>query len=156
MRAKAHHQNKFMRFITIPIRVLNKAMDMYVKRMTDCADKVGYGNIMGGPVQPVAMPRSFSSSSTRSNDSEDFRELMRIASTRSLGNTVNMDLHTQQHKSQPNIIESRGVPRSCSVGMGRIDEDKPCVFGEDNVNFKTELKYPRSRSYAVTKRSVVF
>ncbi|CAL5388107.1 unnamed protein product [Camellia sinensis] len=26
------------------------------------------------------------------------------------------------------------VPRSCSVGMGRIDEEKPCEFGDNNYN----------------------
>ncbi|CAL5389585.1 unnamed protein product [Camellia sinensis] len=47
------------------------------------------------------------------------------------------------------------VPRSCSVGMGRIDEERPCEFGDNNyngVNVRKELLvYPRSRSYAVTK-----
>ncbi|CAL5412907.1 unnamed protein product [Camellia sinensis] len=50
------------------------------------------------------------------------------------------------------------VPRSCSVGMGSIDEERPCEFGDNNyngVNVRKELLvYPRSRSYAVTKTSV--
>ncbi|CAL5359388.1 unnamed protein product [Camellia sinensis] len=39
--------------------------------------------------------------------------------------------------------------------MGRIDEERPCEFGDNNynsVNVRKELLvYPRSRSYAVTK-----
>ncbi|KAG5553332.1 hypothetical protein RHGRI_011262 [Rhododendron griersonianum] len=31
------------------------------------------------------------------------------------------------------------VPRSCSVGMGRIDEDRPCEFGEDAIDEDDEV-----------------
>ncbi|GMP61755.1 hypothetical protein CsSME_00024094 [Camellia sinensis var. sinensis] len=47
------------------------------------------------------------------------------------------------------------VPRSCSVGMGRIDEERPYEFRDNNyngVNVRKELLvYPRSRSYVVRK-----
>ncbi|KAA8528447.1 hypothetical protein F0562_035802 [Nyssa sinensis] len=153
MRTKASNQNKFLRILTIPIRVLSKARDFYVRSMTDCAERVSYGNVMGGPAgQLSSLPKSFSVSSSRSDDGEDLRELIRATSTRSLGNRVELDLYMKQQVKQSPAV----VPRSCSVGMGRIDEDRPCDFGEDNVNVKAELLYPRSRSYAVTKRSVVF
>uniref|UniRef100_A0A5B7BAM2 Uncharacterized protein n=1 Tax=Davidia involucrata TaxID=16924 RepID=A0A5B7BAM2_DAVIN len=159
MRTKGSNQsNRFMRIITIPIRVLSKAKDFYVRSMTDCAERVSYGNVMGGPAggQVSSLPKSFSVNSSRSNDSD---ELIRTTSARrsSMGiNRVELDLYMQQQmrQQQSTVVV---VPRSCSVGMGRIDEDRPCDFGEDNhVHVKPDLFYPRSRSYAVTKRSVVY
>ncbi|CAK9143577.1 unnamed protein product [Ilex paraguariensis] len=160
MKTKVHHQNNFTRIITLPVRVFNKVVDFYVKSITNCGSRVSYGSVMGVPGGHMyTLPRSFSVSSSLSNDSEDFRELIRVASVKSLGNRVNMDLYMQQEQksqSQTTLIGSRGMPRSCSVGMGRIDEDKPCVFGEDNFNLNTELMFPRSRSYAVARRNVAF
>jgi hypothetical protein len=43
------------------------------------------------------------------------------------------------------------MPRSHTVAIGRIDEEKPCDFDEEDVKVKTNV-YPRSRSYAVSKR----
>lgn len=149
MRTKAHNQNRFMRIITLPIRVLGKAKDLYVRGMTNCATR-GYGNNMGGP---AGMPRSYSYASSRSNDNEDFRELVRAASANTLGHGVDLNALLQQSATE----KSKVVPRSCSVGMARIDEDGPCNdFGEINFKAKADLMYPRSRSYAVTKRSVGF
>lgn len=42
------------------------------------------------------------------------------------------------------------MPRSRSVAIEKIDEDKPCDFGED-VTVKTDV-FPRSRSYAISTR----
>ncbi|XP_059631159.1 uncharacterized protein LOC132274031 [Cornus florida] len=159
MRSKANNQNKFMRFITIPIRVLSKAKDFYVRSLTDCAEKVSYGNMMGGPAAQVSsLPKSFSVNSSRSNDSDDLRELNRASSTKSMGDRVDMDnKYMQRQMRQPTKTSSTVVPRSCSVGMGRIDEDSPCDFSEDySFGVKANLMYPRSRSHAVSIRSVVF
>ncbi|XP_059629738.1 uncharacterized protein LOC132272653 [Cornus florida] len=158
MRSKANNENKFMRFITIPRRVLRKAKDVYVRSLTDCAEKISYGNMVGGPAAQVSsLPKSFSVSSSRSNDSEDLRELIRATSTKSMGDRVDMDKFTQRQMRQPAPPNITVVPRSCSVGMGRIDEDRPCDFGEDfNFGVKADLLFPRSRSHAVTLRSVVF
>ena len=152
MKTKAHSHNRFMRIITLPIRFLGKAKDLYVKSLTDCAAR-GYGNNMGGP---AGMPRSFSYASSRSQENEDFRELMRAASANALGSGV--DLHTllQQAALERSRSKTAAVPRSCSVGMTKIDEDGPCEFGEVNFTNKADLMYPRSRSYAVPKRSGEF
>ncbi|XAR61980.1 hypothetical protein NMG60_11016544 [Bertholletia excelsa] len=155
MRRKASSQNRFMRIITLPIRALSKARDFYVRSMTDYADKVSYGDAMGvysGRAGP-SLPKSFSvGSSRRSDDSDDLRELIRAASARRLGTQIMEELYMRQ-MAPPSAATTGVVPRSCSVGMGKIDEDRVCEFGEDNV--RPELMYPRSRSYAVTKRSVV-
>ncbi|KAG6644371.1 hypothetical protein I3843_08G051700 [Carya illinoinensis] len=146
MRSKGN-QNKFVRFITTPIRILGKARDVYVRSITDCATGVRYGQSTGGP---TALPKSFSVSSTRSNNDEELRELIRAASVRTLIERIDMEMIMKQQAGG-----SKGLPKSCSVGMGRIDEDGPCDFEEVGVSGKgrkADLLYPRSRSYAVTNR----
>lgn len=188
MRSKGSNQSsRLMRIITIPIRVLGKAKDFYVNSMIKCSDSASYGNFMG---LPATVPRSFSVSSSRSSsyDNEDLRELIRSASasatasvrtTTSMGmgrhnnklSSMNLDLYLmKQQQMRPSsgamMMGSRRVPRSSSVGMGKIDENMPCDFGEDHqlgsigsVNVKSssnEFTYPRSRTYAVARRNVVF
>ena len=152
MRAKAQSQNRFMRIITIPIRVLSKARDFYVRSLRDAAERVSCGNAMGCPGAHIStLPKSFSVSSSRSSDGEDVGSLSRSVSASSSSNRVDMNVFLQ-----PPRMGSRAAPRSCSVGMGRIDEDRPCDFEEDSFNVKPDFLYPRSRSYAVTNRGVGF
>ncbi|KAK3021913.1 hypothetical protein RJ639_045207 [Escallonia herrerae] len=112
------------------MRVLSKARDFYIRSMSECAGQVGFGASMGmGCPTPhiSSLPRSFSVGSTSSSYDQDFRELVRAASTRSLGGKV--DLEFRQRQSPASGVNV--VPRSQSVAVGRIDEDKPCEFGED-------------------------
>ncbi|PQP93458.1 uncharacterized protein Pyn_11157 [Prunus yedoensis var. nudiflora] len=135
---KAQNKNMFKRIITVPIRALSKAKDFYVRSMTDVAERVSYGNTMGGP------------------------ELIRAASARSYGTRIDVDaiLKEQQLKrsATTTTMGSKPVlPKCSSVAMGRIDEDGPADFDENTAgDVKPDLFYPRSRSYAVTKRSVAF
>ncbi|KAE8057033.1 hypothetical protein FH972_013755 [Carpinus fangiana] len=155
MGIKGHQQNRFVRFITIPFRLLGKTRDLYVRSMTSCAQGVG-SQTMGSA---VALPKSFSVSSSRCSDDDDLRELIRAASTRTSVDRIDMDMILKQQAAQSAMMMSgsRGLPKSSSVGMGKIDEDRPCDFEEVGVGGgKADLFYPRSRSYAVTKRSVVF
>ena len=159
MRTKTNHQNRFMRIITLPIRVLSRAKDFYVKSMVDCSDRVSYGTVMGvGSGQVSSLPKSFSVGSGRSSDNEDLRDIIRAASTSRFGGGMETDLYLQSQMRRPATAAAAAavVPRSCSVGMGRIDEDGPCDFGAVGMGVRPELVYPRSRSYAVPKRSVVF
>lgn len=153
MRSKGN-QNKFVRFITTPIRILGKARDVYVRRITDCATGVRYGQSTGCP---NALPKSFSVTSSRSNDDEELRELIRAASVRTLIERIDMEMiMKQQAAGGTQNRGSEGLPKSCSVGMGRIDEDGPCDFEVAAVSAKVrkaDLLYPRSRSYAVTNRN---
>lgn len=144
-------ESKLIRLLKSPIRVLIRARDFYIRSMTDCADRVSYGSVMGCPTGQVSsLPRSFSVNSTKSSSQdEDLRELIRAASTRSLGNKVQAELLRRENSLAP-AFGPKGVPRSFSVGIGKIDEDKPCEFGED-IKVNTEM-FPRSRSHAVSKR----
>ncbi|CAN4122536.1 unnamed protein product [Withania somnifera] len=153
MKSKGGHgQNRFMRILALPWKALVKARDCYVGTMTNYA-----------VVNPRSLPKSYSVTSTRSDNSEDFRELVRAASARSMGREnfeLNLLIQQQIRQQLQQQMPSRRVPRSVSVGMGRIDEDKPFVLGEQEADIsmmlmKNELKYPRSRSHAVSKTSNV-
>ncbi|GAB2269585.1 hypothetical protein Dimus_004507 [Dionaea muscipula] len=171
-------ESKFMRIIAMPIRILAKARDLYVNSMNHYADRACYGGAatMGG--EPL--PRSFSTNSRWSNEEDDLRELVRAASTKALGDRIDLSgcLREQQRKASVPVKRTEaGLPpvmavaRSASVGMGKIDEDEPCEFGEDKgfdgnlnkLNKKKKMKkksfgglFPRSRSHgAVSAKHIV-
>lgn len=156
------NQNIFIKIVKTPVRVLCKARDLYVRSIIKCSDGVGYGHTsMGGQ---YALPKSFSTASTRSSsqyESEDFRELLRAASARGYGHKNELEMYLQQLKQSmatPASTESKPLPKSVSVGMGfmgRIDEDTPCEFEEEEGGVKKKEIYPRSKSVAVAKRSSV-
>ncbi|KAL1344952.1 hypothetical protein HN51_018753 [Arachis hypogaea] len=149
-------QNKLVRIITTPIRVLGKAKDMYVRSITQCGYSVSYGNTgdAAGRFQ-AGLPRSYSAATSMSGaGSEDYAELVRAASARTMGNRIDVDLVLKlqqeargrgQSQSQSQPV---GLPKSVSVGMGRIDEDKPFDLNEGGEAVVPN-SYPRSRSYAV-------
>ncbi|XP_051216405.1 uncharacterized protein [Lolium perenne] len=127
-----------------PGRALGRARDLYVRGLTSCAGQFPGDAAFGYPSFP-GTPRSCSrsgddfrscsaspSSSSRSfaGDS-DLRELMRAASER------------RAPPPEPPV-----VPRSQSVAMGKIDEDRPCDFGG---LAGADVAFGRSRSYAVSR-----
>ncbi|KAI4315089.1 hypothetical protein L6164_027935 [Bauhinia variegata] len=146
---KVGKESKLMRYVKAPMRFLIKARDLYVDSMRQCSTNLAYydaamGCPNAGAPLVTTLPRSFSVGSTRSTyHTDDFKELVRAASVRSCGNRIGSPASA---KKSPNT-----VPRSHSVGIGRIDEDKPCDFGDD-VKVNTSI-FPRSRSYAHHKRT---
>lgn len=151
----------------------------------DFAQKPRYGSsYMMGSMNTgqglSGLPKSFSTSVTSSWSSnlegEDLRELIRANSTTNTNDpnnklrvAIDVELYLkqlikeQQMKQQQQLQESKSkggvVPRSCSVGMGKIDEDKPFEEEEeeeDEDGGTTDLKkgtnrtmFPRSKSHAV-------
>ncbi|KAI3777170.1 hypothetical protein L1987_46966 [Smallanthus sonchifolius] len=124
-----------IRVLKAPVTVVSKIRDLYISSMYSCAAG------MGGPTGPYTsgVPRSYSTASSRTD--EDFVELMRIASTRSLGSRLDPEVHGRQ--------QTAVVPRSQSVAIGRIDEEKASDFGDD-FRLNSEM-FPRSRSHAVSR-----
>ncbi|KAG6406850.1 hypothetical protein SASPL_134461 [Salvia splendens] len=135
--------------------------------MLDCANSNAIGLQSSGQSGP-ALPRSFSTSSSASRDDDaDFRELVRA---RTIG-VENLDAYIKQERKAKHGPPRVLPPRSASVAMGRIDEEKPSgFFGEDIkignfnnfdnsnriVDRKSGLKYPRSKSDAVVVRTTLF
>lgn len=153
MKTKSH--NRLMRILSLPVRVLSRARDFYVRSMTDYADRVGYGNLGCPGGHYPALPRSFSVSvASRSNENDDLKELIRAASARRFGDRIDVD--AMLRKAGAGSSKVMALPKSCSVGMGRIDEDEPCEFegeGVGKVKGGGDLLYPRSRSCAVGSRT---
>lgn len=137
---------KLIKYLKAPIRALGKARDFYVRSLTNCAGNMGPG------LYPNTLPKSFSVASSRvSNDDEDMREVMRMVTQKSL--REKLEAAAGSRGRIPAAGPKDGLPKSFSVAIGRIDEDKP-YYGEGDV--KVEL-YPRSRSHAVSmKRSGMF
>ncbi|KAL3013288.1 hypothetical protein AAZX31_06G044100 [Glycine max] len=128
---------------------------MYVSSITKCGHNMNYSNPVDAAGRFQALPRSYSAATSRSDNNEDFAELLRAASARTLGNIIDVDLVVkQQAQTQTRPVSSNGLPKSTSVGMGRIDEDTPYDLGEGEVPVVPKA-YPRSRSYAVGKTSAV-
>ncbi|KAK9946373.1 hypothetical protein M0R45_011841 [Rubus argutus] len=78
---------------------------------------------------------------------------------KSYGTRIDVDKILQDQLKRSATTTTMGsrqvLPKCGSVAMGRIDEDDPCDFEEEGGDAKKDL-YPRSRSYAVGKRSVAF
>ncbi|XP_061372041.1 uncharacterized protein LOC133314563 [Gastrolobium bilobum] len=156
-KSKEQSQNKFVRIITLPIRVLGRARDMYVRNITKCGHNMNYSNPVDAAGRFEALPRSYSAATSRSGgggDNEDFAELLRAASARTLVNRIDVDLVLKQQSTSAQPVSSNGLPKSVSVGMGRIDEDTPYDLVDVDVPVVPN-SYPRSRSYAVGKTSGV-
>lgn len=132
--------------------------------MNNSAKRMRCGGTLEGPADELSsLPKSFSARPSRSNDYDDYSELIRAASARSLDNRIEMDMILQkQDRSRQSSIDTtivglnnKGLPKCCSVGMSKIDEDGPCEFDEkEGFNMKPEPLYPRSKSYAVNKRNL--
>ncbi|KAJ1293761.1 hypothetical protein BS78_01G093900 [Paspalum vaginatum] len=124
------------RCVRAPFRVLVRARDLYVSRMAACA---GAGGGMG-PVGMVAVPRcqshGFYRSAAGGGTDDDVRELIRAASRAAAG-----------PPRPPGV-----GPRSRTVAIGRIDEDRPCEFGLEDGE-RAQALGPRSKSCAVVPSS---
>ncbi|KAI5393306.1 hypothetical protein KIW84_060430, partial [Lathyrus oleraceus] len=138
---------------------LGKARDAYVRSITNCGQSMNYGSYpMDAASRFSSLSRSQTTSSRRSSSSsslsrldnnEDFAELVRAASARTLGNRMDIDLVLKQEQQKMN----KKLPKSSSVGMAKIDEDMPFDSGLGNgVGFVVD-SYPRSKSYAVGNRT---
>lgn len=147
-----------------PIRALGKARDAYVRSITNCGQNMHYGNPMDAAGKFSALSRSQSAATSRrssttssfGDNSEDFAELVRAASARTLVNRIDMDLVLKQQQLKKS---NKGLPKSSSVGMAKIDEDMPFDYSSVEKRGGVGIvhdSYPRSKSYALGNRNVDF
>ncbi|XP_030443865.2 uncharacterized protein LOC115666240 [Syzygium oleosum] len=117
--------------LAAPLRALSRARDLYVRSLLSCASAVGHGYVACPGGQHAPLPRSFSACSSRSDGGgrdgdgvdDDFRELVRAASARTLGyRAEDLDAVVRQIRRSRSGV--RVMPKSCSVGMGRIEEEE--------------------------------
>nr|AFK39444.1 unknown [Lotus japonicus] len=164
MRSKGQSQSMFMKIMASPFRALGRARDAYVRSITTCGQSVSYGNPMDPAGRFSSLSRSQSVATSRSGDGDDYAELLRAASARTMVGRIDMDLilkqqqlqQQQQHRYHTEGPKGSKLPKSSSVGMGGIDEETPYDTSEGGVAFVAPDSYPRSKSYAVGKRNVAF
>ncbi|XP_059068237.1 uncharacterized protein LOC131858804 [Cryptomeria japonica] len=98
-----------------PIPYLLKALDFYVRSVSQCAGRANYKGLAGGGfgVPAIVLPKSFTVTSTLTNDDE-FSDLVRAASQRSISSPA------AQGKEIPIRFRTNDAP-----SVGRIDEDSP-------------------------------
>ncbi|KAF7847450.1 hypothetical protein BT93_L2956 [Corymbia citriodora subsp. variegata] len=156
--ASAHRKSSPLRhFLAAPLRALSRARDLYVRSILSCASAVGQGHVTCPGGQHAPLPRSFSVASSRLDGGgdpdgydDDFRELVRAASARTLGyNAEDLDAVLRQIRKNRPGPGPRVLPKSCSVGMGRIEEERECDVGGEKEKEKEKESVRRSRSYAV-------
>lgn len=154
---KKNNNNKLSQLLKASGRLLSKVRDFYVRSLTECSNHLDYGMALTGPAGhvPTHLPKSYSmGSTTSSHGGDDYRELLRAASTRtSLRKKVEPDFGNEEAMGEP-----KNVGRSRSVGIGRIEEEKTYEFEDDFKvsNIDSNNAYPRSKSYAVrTRRRVM-
>ncbi|WOL05103.1 hypothetical protein Cni_G13826 [Canna indica] len=109
--------HRIRRLVKAPLRALNRVCDFYVRSITSCADHMQYNTAI------TPLPASYQP--VRSAD-EDLTELIQVS------------LAARTRATPP-------VRKSRSMAIGRIDEDKPCYF-EDNDVVGSDLLFPKSRS----------
>lgn len=140
---KPPKEKLIVRCMKAPLKALCKARDLYVKNMTKCANNINYC------AYPSTLPRSFSVASSRPSE-EDLREVMQMVMAQRSLRVKAADTTTTAAMPRP-PVGPKPLPKSHSVAIGRIDEEKPSYFDEDSEKDKGRLFYPRSRSYAMTK-----
>ncbi|GMJ12867.1 hypothetical protein like AT4G37700 [Hibiscus trionum] len=144
-RSKAELQSKLRHYMSKPVRALHKARDFYVKSLEDCATKAsGHGGLFGCSTAASGvsrLPKSFNVYYSKSNDDEKF---MNFLETMSKKRSMESNLREQEEEQRQRKDQYTGFNRSFStnVALGRIDEDEPCYFEEENAGC------PRSRSCA--------
>ncbi|CAN6286951.1 unnamed protein product [Urochloa humidicola] len=109
-----------------PLRALVRARDLYVSRMAACAGGGGGRGLVGLVAMPRCQSHGFYRSAAGAGGDDDVRELIRAA-------------------SRAGPPRAGAAPRSQSVAIGRIDEDRPCEFGMEDEE-RAQALGPRSKS----------
>ena len=178
MRSKSTSQKKAVMIIWIfktPIRALCKAKNLYVKGITNFSTTYNQPTMIIKDANKPSLHRSFSTTAMESNNHsrQPSGDLIRANSTSTIQvGRVDVEhyiIQQQQHQhqqqqeqeQQQQLYGSRKrVPRSCSLGMGRIDEDRVSSFRNDNINGSesklvikdNDLRISRNRSYTSDSR----
>ncbi|PWA51635.1 hypothetical protein CTI12_AA463400 [Artemisia annua] len=161
MRNKSTTQKKLIKIITTPYRAICKAKDFYVRSITNHTTN---GTAALSTRKTLSRSTSTSSYGHSNAASEDLRELIRANSTTSMRghniSTADVELYIKQHTMMNSGMGPQRVPRSVSVGMGRIDEDAPVTSFPDDLDLRRNVKsghmmFPRSKSHAVTNSIMI-
>ncbi|KAD4586284.1 hypothetical protein R6Q59_035380 [Mikania micrantha] len=161
------HEKKpvtIVRIIKTPLRAISKALHLYVKCVSNFSDTY-HKPLRTIEITPnrQPFPRSFSTSCILSNNQQPPEGAL----VRSISTAVNgrndtqikiseLELYMIQHQHQQlqSFASSKGhVPRSFSVGMKKIDEDRVCSFRDDHIDLTLQSKLSFKDKDSVFSRS---
>ncbi|KAK1409483.1 hypothetical protein QVD17_36009 [Tagetes erecta] len=131
--------------IKTPIRAISKVLNLYVQGVTNFSNAYNrpLRTMVGVAPNSHRLPRSFTTSSLPYNDQPPESPLVRsisVGETNKKATSIklpNFDMYIIQghyNRFQPCAASRTGELRThCSVGMGKIDEDKSASFTDDNI-----------------------
>lgn len=157
MGKKVSKGSRLSRCVKAPFKVLACARNLYIRGINECAGRMSSSTVIVFPTAQVSrLPKTYSVSSSKSARDQDLSDLVRVASLMSLRSTnkIELDPLRRQPSRESPVTGANVIPRTMTPGIGRIDEEKPCEFGED-VKVNTDA-FPRSRSYAVRRKTGAF
>ncbi|KAG8368495.1 hypothetical protein BUALT_Bualt15G0051600 [Buddleja alternifolia] len=129
-------------------RILTRVRDFYKNTLCDC----NQGSVINCTVtsQKTQLSKKDDVGSSKEIDDEDLRDLMRLLSSRK-GGGAKVDVDSEGNLVWRKPSREAVVEGSYSGGvgkMGRIDEDKPCVFNEVDLNTKSCYLRPYGFAHA--------
>ncbi|XP_058773056.1 uncharacterized protein LOC131647160 [Vicia villosa] len=163
MKKESHKQSKFKHYISTPVRILKKAKDLYVNGLLACS-----GRLAGSaPVHISVSHLPADTAKENSGERQSLREIFRTAPMNEMRfvtngervvpirNTIGSEMAMQRRQRQRIAAGYKYNRNKMSYQtevrkMGRIDEDKPCCFEEDESDHSISkgnlvYLYPRSR-----------
>ncbi|XP_028788305.1 uncharacterized protein LOC114744302 [Neltuma alba] len=135
-------QSLLVKLMLSPIRVLKRARQLYMKGVQDCAGELAHG---GGGACYSTFPISHSYHPHRTfldvkplrarfgGDDADTVDEQRVL--RGVHHVTNMKNNAAESQTRLPVLRKRNG--TMIRNMGRIDEDKPCNFEEDQIDMKT-------------------
>jgi hypothetical protein len=158
MRSTANKQsNKLVRILLSPFKIISKAKYLYMKSMWSCVGRGGNGSFVCGPTaEAMIMPKCFSvKPNPNANNDEVLKGILESMAKKTLRHQIESTMDGNGEVIKQTTVEPSGrVGRSYSVGVGkigRIDEDRPCSFREDD-NLKADWYI--SKSHAISRKSI--
>jgi hypothetical protein len=160
-----NEQSKFKHYILTPVRILKKAKELYVKGLMACS-----GRIAGSSPVHIADTKSVvnnvNTPNANGSERQSLREILRTAPINETGfvtngekvvpirNNIGSGGVVMQRRQRQRIAGYKYNRNKMSYQtevrkMGRIDEDKPCYFEEDESDHsisKASLVYLYPRS----------
>ncbi|KAK9069491.1 hypothetical protein SSX86_011395 [Deinandra increscens subsp. villosa] len=123
-----------VRIIKTPIRALCRAKDIYIKGMNNFSTTYTRPMMTYEDANRITkqLPRSLSTTVLSNNRSEDQFEVDLTSSEISMAD-IRRYIRQNPNYQLRSYASRKGVLRSCSVGMGRIDEDRASSFRNDNI-----------------------
>ncbi|KAI5604064.1 hypothetical protein BDE02_01G260300 [Populus trichocarpa] len=158
MRSTANKQsNKLVRILLSPFKIISKAKYLYMKSMWSCVGRGGNGSfVCGSTAEAMILPKCFSvKPNPNANNDEVLKGILESMAKKTLRHQIESNMDGNGEVIKQTTVEPSGrVGRSYSVGVGkigRIDEDRPCSFREDD-NLKADWYI--SKSHAISRKSI--